>query len=144
MSAIIGTTVTIVFKENIAKATKELGNNELESMLREEVAVVGDSLSATWLNNRIAIAGVPSELGLEPFTVKTKMEMIEFLRGHAADNTHQFVASITTYPTKLKKAGLDKEFSMSYQSPSKNLSHLFLAVSWMIILSGQLLLRLPR
>ena len=119
MSAIIGTTVTIVFKENITKATKELGNKELESMLREGIAVVGESSTATWLNNRIAIAGIPSEPGLEPITVKTKTEMLDLLRVRSADHPHHFVANITTYSTKLKEASLEEEFAISYQSPRK-------------------------
>ncbi|WP_231856490.1 transporter substrate-binding domain-containing protein [Synechococcus sp. MIT S9508] len=119
MSAIIGTTVTIVFEENIAKATKELGNKELESMLKEGIAVLGESSTASWLNNRIAITGIYSEPDLEPITVKTKAEMLDLLRGRSADKPHHFVANITTYSTKLKEAGLEKEFAISYQSPRK-------------------------
>ena len=119
MSAIIGTTATIVFEENIAKTTKELGNKELESMLREGVAVVGESSTSAWLNNRIKTAGIPPELGLEPITVKTRTEMIELLRGRTDDNPHHFVANITTYLSKLKEANLEKEFAISYQSPRK-------------------------
>ena len=119
MSAIIGTTATIIFEENIARKTNELGNKELKSLLREGIAVIGESSTASWLNNRIEIAGISTEMDLTPITVKTKTEMIEILRGNADKKARHFVANITTYLTQLKDAGLEEEFAVSYQSPRK-------------------------
>jgi ABC-type amino acid transport substrate-binding protein len=119
MSAIIGTTATIIFEENIARKTNELGNKELKSLLREGIAVIGESSTASWLNNRIEIAGISTEMDLTPITVKTKTEMIEILRGNADKKARHFVANITTYLTQLKDAGLEEDFAVSYQSPRK-------------------------
>jgi ABC-type amino acid transport substrate-binding protein len=119
MSAVIGTTAAIIFEENIARKTNELDNKELKSLLYEGIAVIGESSTASWLDSRIKMGGLASELSLKPITVNTKSEMIDVLRGNSAKKARHFVSNITTYLTVLKDAGLEEEFAISYQSPRK-------------------------
>ena len=119
MSAIIGTTVTIVFEENIAKQTKEIGDKELKELLREGIAVIKGTSTATWLDNRIKIAGIAPGSGLKPIAAKTKTERLQLLRDGSTQAPRHFVSNSTNYATQLKESGLEDSFSISYQSPRK-------------------------
>ena len=119
MSAIIGTTATIIFEENITKKLNELKNRELYELLRQGLAVQEQTSNAHWLKRQMANAGITQDIGTTPIYASDKQKLIELIQGNSSQKPKHFVANITTYKTLLKQAGLDERYELAYQMSSK-------------------------
>ena len=119
MSAIIGTTATIIFEENITKKLNELKNRELYELLRQGLAVQEQTSNAHWLKRQMANAGITQDIGTTPIYASDKQNLIELIQGKSSQKPKHFVANITTYKTLLKQAGLDETYELAYQMSSK-------------------------
>ena len=119
MSAIIGTTATIIFEENITKKTDELTNKELYQLLRQGLAVQKQTSNEHWLNKQMNKAGIRNDIGTTPIYASSKQQLMELIQGKSIQKPNHFIANITTYKTVLKQAKLEEKFELSYQMPSK-------------------------
>ena len=119
MSAIIGTTATIIFEENITKKTNELTNKELHQLLRQGLAVQKQTSNEHWLNKQMNKAGIRNDIGTTPIYASSKQQLMELIQGKKTQKPNHFIANITTYKTVLKQAELEEKFELSYQMPSK-------------------------
>ena len=119
MSAIIGTTATIIFEENITKKTNELTNKELHQLLRQGLAVQKQTSNEHWLNKQMNKAGIRNDIGTTPIYASSKQQLMELIQGKKTQKPNHFIANATTYKTVLKQAELEEKFELSYQMPSK-------------------------
>ena len=119
MSAIIGTTATIIFEENITKKTNELTNKELHQLLRQGLAVQKQTSNEHWLNKQMNKAGIRNDIGTTPIYASSKQQLMELIQRKSTQKPNHFIANITTYKTVLKQAELEEKFELSYQMPSK-------------------------
>ena len=119
MSAIIGTTATIIFEENITKKTNELTNKELHQLLRQGLAVQKQTSNEHWLNKQMNKAGIRNDIGTTPIYASSKQQLMELIQGEKTQKPNHFIANATTYKTVLKQAELEEKFELSYQMPSK-------------------------
>ena len=119
MSAIIGTTATIVFEENITKKTSQLTNKELYKLLEQGVAVIKETSNAHWLEKQMNKAGIDNSIETSPIYASNKQDLVDLIQGKRDQKPKHFVANITSYKTLLKQAKLEKNFELSYQMPSK-------------------------
>ncbi|MCB4394437.1 amino acid ABC transporter substrate-binding protein [Synechococcus sp. HB1133] len=119
MGAIIGTTATIIFEENITKRTNELANKELYQLLQQGLAVQKETSNAHWLEKQMNNAGITLNMGATPIYASDKQHLMELIQGKSDPNPKHMVTNITTYKTILKQAELEDEFELSYQMPSK-------------------------
>lgn len=119
MSAIIGTTATIIFEENITKKTNELKNKELYSLLRQGLAVQAETSHANWLQKQMKNAGILEDIGTTPIYAQNKQQLIELIQGKTAEKPRHVVTNVTTYKTLLRQASLQEKFQLAYQLSSK-------------------------
>ena len=119
MGAIIGTTATIIFEENITKRTNELANKELYQLLQQGLAVQKETSNAHWLEKQMNNAGITRNMGATPIYASDKQHLMELIQGKSDPKPKHMVTNITTYKTILKQAELEDEFELSYQMPSK-------------------------
>jgi len=119
MGAIIGTTATIIFEENITKKTSELKSKELYQLLKQGLAVQEKTSNVHWLQKQIKNAGITQDAGTRPAYASNKQELMELIQGKRKQKPQHLVTNITTYKTILKQAELQDQFKLSYQMPSK-------------------------
>ncbi|MCB4411188.1 ABC transporter substrate-binding protein [Synechococcus sp. MU1611] len=119
MGAIIGTTATIIFEENITKRTNELANKELYQLLQQGLAVQKETSNAHWLEKQMNNTGITRNMGATPIYASDMQHLMELIQGKSDPKPKHMVTNITTYKTILKQSELEDEFELSYQMPSK-------------------------
>ena len=119
MGAIIGTTATIIFEENVTKKTNELKNKELYQLLQQGLAVQEQTSNAHWLQKQMNNAGITQDIGTTPIYATNKQQLLDLIQGKRNQKPKHVVTNITAYKTLLKQAELEDDFELSYQMPSK-------------------------
>ena len=119
MSAIIGTTATIIFEESITKKTNDLTPKELYRLLRQGIAVQKETSNFHWLKKQMDKAGISNDIGTTPIYASSKQDLLEIIQGKRTQIPNHFVANLTTYKTVIKQAQVEEKFELSYQMPSK-------------------------
>ena len=119
MGAIIGTTATIIFEDNVTKKTNELKNKELYQLLQQGLAVQEQTSNAHWLQKQMNNAGITQDIGTTPVYASNKQQLLDLIQGKRNQKPKHVVTNITTYKTLLKQAELEDDFELSYQMPSK-------------------------
>lgn len=119
MSAIIGTTATIIFEESVTKKTSALTNKELYQLLRQGLAVQKQTANEQWLKKQMDNAGIIEDAETTPIYASNKQDLMELIHGKSNQKPKHFVENITTYKTFLEHSSSNANFELSYQTPSK-------------------------